>query len=187
MKSGSIRRNYLLGVLAVAAISTFMLALPGTAFACIAESACTGGTVVIGGYPVCSGGAFNGQQICSGTTSTSSAPSKPFSMAQRDHFQPYNMEYGSYLGSLGRYSVGTGYLNLGMYVSSNGGMSGDAGFAGGGYSLRNSGVSITDTAGLIAPGTNSPSYHENGGVGGLSGTYDASRFVGPNQKLLFNG
>jgi hypothetical protein len=76
---------------------------------------------------------------------------------------------------------------LGMYVSSNSGMSGDAGFAGGGYSLRNSGVSITDTAGLIAPGTNSPSYHENGGVGGLSGTYDASRFVGPNQHLFFNG
>ena len=53
--------------------------------------------------------------------------------------------------------------------------------------MRNSGVSITDTAGLIAPGTNSPSYHENGGGGGLSGTYDASRFVGPNQHLFFNG
>jgi hypothetical protein len=73
-----------------------------------------------------------------------------------------------------------------MYVS-NGGMSGDAGFSGEGYSLRNSGVSISDTAGLVAPGTNSPSYHENGGGGGLNGTYDASRFVGPNQKLLFNG
>jgi hypothetical protein len=77
--------------------------------------------------------------------------------------------------------------HLGMYVSSDSGMSGDAGFAGGGYSLRNSGVSTTDTAGLIAPGTNSASYRENGGGGGLNGTYDASRFVGPNQHFLFNG
>ena len=53
--------------------------------------------------------------------------------------------------------------------------------------MRNSGVSITDTAGLIAPGTNSASYRENGGGGGIAGTYDASRFVGANQRLLFNG
>jgi hypothetical protein len=74
---------------------------------------------------------------------------------------------------------------LGMYVS--GGPSGDAILGGGGYSLRNSGASISDTAGLIAPGTQSASYRENGGGGGISGTYDASRFVGPNQHLWFNG
>jgi hypothetical protein len=44
-----------------------------------------------------------------------------------------------------------------------------------------------NTAGLIAPGTQSASYRENGGGGGISGTYDASRFVGANQHLLFNG
>jgi hypothetical protein len=76
--------------------------------------------------------------------------------------------------------------HLGMYVS-NGGMSGDASLDGGGYSLRNGGVSLSDTAGLIAPGTQSASYRENGGGGGISGTYDASRLVGPNQHLLFNG
>jgi hypothetical protein len=201
MKS-SIRRNYLVG--AFAAISTFMLALPGTAFACIAESACTGGTVVINGFPVCSGGAFNGQQICSGPSTPSTTPTSG------THFQPnpfpqYNRAGSGTLGGLGGNGVGglaalgvagnfTGgsapsqlQNQLGMYVSSNNGMSGDGGFAGGGYSLRNSGVSISDTAGLVAPGTNSPSYHENGGLGGLSGTYDASRFVGPNQHLFFNG
>jgi hypothetical protein len=76
--------------------------------------------------------------------------------------------------------------HLGMYVS-NGGMSGDVTLGGGGYSLRNGGVSLSDTAGLIAPGTQSASYRENGGGGGISGTYDASRFVGANQHLLFNG
>jgi hypothetical protein len=69
----------------------------------------------------------------------------------------------------------------------DGGPSGDATLSGGGYSLRNSGASISDTAGLIAPGTQSASFRENGGGGGISGTYDASRFVGSNQHLLFNG
>jgi hypothetical protein len=77
--------------------------------------------------------------------------------------------------------------HLGMYVSSEGGMSGDGTLGGGGYSLRNGGVSLSDTAGLIAPGTNSASYRENGGGGGIAGTYDASRFVGANQRLWFNG
>jgi hypothetical protein len=77
--------------------------------------------------------------------------------------------------------------HLGMYVSSNGGMSSDVTLGGGGYSLRNSGASISDTAGLIAPGTNSASYRENGGGGGISYMYDASRLVGPNQKLGFFG
>jgi hypothetical protein len=85
----------------------------------------------------------------------------------------------------------TGYNNrnygqLGMYVS-NGGMSGDITLGGGGYSLRNGGASVSDTAGLIAPGTQSSSYRENGGGGGINGTYDASRFVGANQHLVFNG
>jgi hypothetical protein len=75
---------------------------------------------------------------------------------------------------------------LGMHVS-NGGTSGDVTLGGGGYSLRNGGVSISDTAGFIAPGTQSASYHENGGGGGISGMYDASRFVGANQHLLFSG
>jgi hypothetical protein len=88
-------------------------------------------------------------------------------------------------GSPGYGSHGNGSGQLGMYV--NGGMNSDVTLGGGGYSLRYGGVSISDTAGLFAPGTNSASYRENGGGGGISGTYDASRFVGPNQRLLFNG
>src|ERR1700733_4298835 len=75
--------------------------------------------------------------------------------------------------------------HLGMSI--NGGPSGDVTLGGGGYSLRNGGASTSDTAGLIAPGTNSASYRENGGGGGIAGIYDASRFVGSNQHLWFDG
>jgi hypothetical protein len=85
---------------------------------------------------------------------------------------------------LRKYPEWYGPGHLGMYVS-NGGA--DVTASGGGYSLRNGGVSTSDTAGLIAPGTQSASYRENGGGGGVNGTYDASRFVGPNQKLFFYG
>ena len=94
------------------------------------------------------------------------------------------------LGPFWRLGAGVGNNTvtggLGMYVSSNR-ENGDAIFGGGGYSVRNSGVATSDTAGLVAPGTPSASYRENGGGGGISGTYNASRFVGPNQTLLFNG
>jgi hypothetical protein len=133
--------------------------------------------------------------ICPGSSAPKSGthfmpnPFPSFSRAQQgrpDITDP--LEGFELLGVIGNLEYGLPWAyHLGMYVSSNSGVSGDAGFAGGGYSLRNSGVSVTDTAGLIAPGTNSASYHENGGVGGLSGTYDASRFVGPNQHLFFNG
>jgi hypothetical protein len=214
MKNSSIKRNYLFGasndhapacepwrgernwrryyvLLGLAAISTFTLALPGAAFACIAESTCTGGTVVINGFPVCSGGAFNGQQICSGPTNpSSSSPSAPtmkyFLQRHGDQYNSGGDDLGGVFGPGPFSSVNQGN-RLGMYVSSDGGMSGDVTLGGGGYSLRNGGVSISDTAGLIAPGTQSASYRENGGGGGIAGTYDASRFVGANQHLFFNG
>jgi hypothetical protein len=101
------------------------------------------------------------------------------------------VDFGSLIGQpqpgvIGAGSQDNGSGHLGMYVT-NGGIGGDVTLGGGGYTLRNGGVSTSDTAGLVAPGTNSASYRESGGGGGLSGTYDASRFVGPNQKLLFNG
>jgi hypothetical protein len=83
------------------------------------------------------------------------------------------------------YSLGTGYL--GMTVPNGGVPGNDIALNGGGFSLRNSGASISDTAGLIAPGTQSSSYRENGGGGGISYLYDASRLVGSNQKLGFYG
>jgi len=91
MKPGSIRRNYLFGafgglsndhasaceprrgmrnrwryyvLLGLAAISTITLALPGRALACI--NSCSGGTIAVdaNGFPFCSGGASNGQSVC---------------------------------------------------------------------------------------------------------------------------
>jgi hypothetical protein len=60
-------------------------------------------------------------------------------------------------------------------------------FGAGGYSARSSGVGITDTAGLLAPGSVSTASRINAGSGGLSGSYDASSFVGSNQKLILEG
>jgi hypothetical protein len=184
------RRYYVL--LGLAAISTFTLALPGAALACIAPNLCTGSTVVVNTFPVCSGGANDGQQICTGF-SPLATPSTPMQQKMNKiHLEQFGGDLNPGLDPGGVYGPSPSQIKsqgnqLGMYVSSNGGMSGDVTLGGGGYSLRNGGVSISDTAGLIAPGTQSASYRENGGGGGISGTYDASRFVGPNQHLLFNG
>jgi hypothetical protein len=196
MKSGSNKRSYLFGALGLAAVSMFTLAVPGTALACV--NSCTGGTegVNSSGFPFCSGGANNGQLVCSGpqnsggggSTPTNSTPKmKDLTKLPRGSTSA-PIDLSNLLNLDGPQSApnGSGSGHLGMYVS-NGGVSGDVTLGGGGYSLRNGGASISDTAGLIAPGTNSASYRENGGGGGISGTYDASRFVGPNQRLLFNG
>jgi hypothetical protein len=196
MTSSSIKRNYLYGAGLAAVLSSASIS---PAFA----ASFTDGN----------GNTCDTSQTIEGPGNTTICPASSSSAPKSGtHFMPnpfpsfsrapgvgaypgYGMTGGltdfDYLGHIGNYLAGNDrggpINNLGMYVSSDGGMSGDAGFAGGGYSLRNSGVSISDTAGLIAPGTNSASYRENGGGGGLNGTYDASRFVGPNQHLLFNG
>jgi hypothetical protein len=189
------RRYYVL--LGLAAIATFTLVLPGTALALV--TSCPGGivNVNIDGFPFCVGGPNNGQFLQSGggggspnSSPVGSPGQKTLPPEARNHMGPVGGD--SPLDNLLNLddpksgSKGNGSGQLGMYVS-NGGTSGDVTLGGGGYSLRNGGVSISDTAGLIAPGTNSASYRENGGGGGLSGTYDASRFVGPNQHLWFNG
>jgi hypothetical protein len=181
MKSGSIR-NYLFGGVGVIALSAVVS--PAFAYTDPAGFTCSLSqtvTTVVQGSTVL---------LClSDFGSAPGATTPVLTKMARDRLAAYFSAGEGGLGfALESLSGGSGSANshLGMYVS-NGGMSGDAGFGGGGYSLRNSGASISDSAGLIAPGTNSASYRENGGGGGLNGTYDASRFVGPNQKLLFNG
>jgi hypothetical protein len=194
MTSGSIRRNYLYGAGLAAVLSSASISPAFAApFTDANGNTCDTSQTIEGP---------GNTTICpahSGPTSGTQFRPSPFPSFSRAPFQsiyPGGNEGLTGLAFLGL--IGNLYQNdggapipqpnhLGMYVSSDSGMSGDAGFAGGGYSLRNSGVSITDTAGLIAPGTNSASYRENSGGGGLNGTYDASRFVGPNQHLLFNG
>jgi hypothetical protein len=190
MKS-SIRRNYLFG--AVGGLGTVLLFLGASTNAAHAFTDSTGATCTAAFVVTTNVG-----QFCSGGDSTPSTivPFVP-TKAGPFHLQPRSFGDGNQVFDFGFGGPVTapepesgpfnGPVGLGMYVSPNGGMSGDVTLGGGGYSLRNSGASVSDTAGLIAPGTNSPSYHENGGGGGLSGTYDASRFVGPNQHLWFNG
>ena len=77
--------------------------------------------------------------------------------------------------------------NLGMYVTPDTGFGNGFAFGAGGYSARSSGIGVTDTAGLLAPGSIANSSRTNAGSGGIAGSYDASYVVGPNQKLVLNG
>jgi len=186
MTSGSIRRNYLYGAgLAAVLLSASISPAFAVSFTDANGNTCDTSVTVAGP---------NGMGTFCPTSSSASpshsAPSVPPFKLREERLQsvPYLhslLDWWEFtLQSPGAdYNLSAGYL--GMYVS--GGPSGDASLDGGGYSLRNGGVSISDTAGLIAPGTQSASYRENGGGGGISGTYDASRLVGPNQHLLFNG
>jgi hypothetical protein len=45
----------------------------------------------------------------------------------------------------------------------------------------------TNSTGLLPPGARSPSYRDSVGGGGIGGSYDATRLVGPNQSLKFFG
>jgi hypothetical protein len=76
--------------------------------------------------------------------------------------------------------------HLGMYTSS--GTLDQSGFGGmgGGYGTRSSGVGVTDTVGVLAPGTKA-SVQDANGNGGIFGVYDATRFLPTNQGLLFSG
>jgi hypothetical protein len=80
-----------------------------------------------------------------------------------------------------------GGLRLGMSVTPDAGLGNGVSFGVGGFSARSNGVGVTDTAGLIAPGSVSTASRTNAGSGGISGSYDASNFVGANQKLVLNG
>ena len=194
MKNSSITRNYLFG--AFGGLSAVLL------------SASYSPAFALQQFTDVNGNTCNSPDettlLCAGSKPPVASP-PPFVPAKAGpfHLQPRSLGDGNtgfdfgFGGPLGDTDIGpfwepgaqkaVGFFRLGMYVSPNGGTSGDVTAGGGGYSLRNGGASVSDTAGLIAPGTNSPSYHENGGGGGLGGTYDASRFVGPNQHLLFNG
>jgi hypothetical protein len=63
------------------------------------------------------------------------------------------------------------------------------GAAGGGSAIRGSGYGISDTAGVLAPGTTGPSFRGVSGNGGIYGNIDASRFFGfsGNQSLILAG
>lgn len=53
--------------------------------------------------------------------------------------------------------------------------------------IHGSGFGSSDTAGLIKPGTPTPTFHDSYGGGGMSGIVDASALVGANQSLKFLG
>ncbi len=60
---------------------------------------------------------------------------------------------------------------------------------GGGSVSHGSGFGINDTAGLIAPGTTTPTFHDEGGGGGVKGIADLGRYLAlpNNQDLVVTG
>ena len=76
--------------------------------------------------------------------------------------------------------------HLGMYISPSGG-SNDGYLAGGGAVLHSSGYGLTDSAGVLAPGTKGPSLTDVSGGGSIGGYYDASWLLPASQGLLFRG
>lgn len=79
--------------------------------------------------------------------------------------------------------------HLGMYLTSSTPTLDEWGASGGGSVITGKGYRITDTAGLLAPGTTGPSFRAVDGNGGIYGSVDASRFFGMslNQSLMLYG
>lgn len=82
--------------------------------------------------------------------------------------------------------------HLGMYVSQPSDLTAwGAGWGalGSGSVLHSSGYGLSDTAGVLAPGTTSPRVRDVSGSGSIFGTVDATRVLGlpANQSLLLSG
>jgi hypothetical protein len=74
-----------------------------------------------------------------------------------------------------------------MQIVPHGSVSGDAVGYGGLSSVRNSGYTVTDSAGQVAPGTVSPSLRSNSGGGGIDAYWDFSHLLSGNQRLKLGG
>jgi hypothetical protein len=77
-------------------------------------------------------------------------------------------------------------LHLGMQVSPSSTNAFDAYGVGGASVTRGSGYGVTDSAGLLAPGTTAPSFRDASGNGGITGSY-AVAGLPVNQRLSFSG
>jgi hypothetical protein len=131
----------------------------------------------------------SGPSVCPGGSSSSNSGSKDTKMrAGPGGFGPFTDADDT--GGIGSDLIfgppAATYNHLGLTVVPDGVSNGVA-FGAGGYSARSSGVGVTDTAGLLAPGSISTSSQTSAGSGGIAGSYDASYLVGSNQKLVLNG
>jgi len=105
------------------------------------------------------------------------------------NFDIWEAQYGSDPGmDFGGGGQGTYSGHLGMYVSSGTPDQQGWGAAGGGSIMRSSGIGVTDTAGILAPGA-TVNFRDTSGNGGLFYTIDATRFFGipANQSLFLTG
>jgi hypothetical protein len=198
-------------LLALAAISTFILALPNTASACV--NSCPGGTVGVngGGFPFCQGGANNGQLVCTsgsgGGGGNSSTPGRiPFPLipfgTNFGGFDANNMPLritGEWLQGLAGGGptplpvapgmmlggpVNATPIKFSIYspeLSAGPYATGDV------LTVHNSGYRASDSNGAIAPGSVAPGFNSTQGGGGANLQADGGSLLGfsSNQSLLF--
>jgi hypothetical protein len=105
-----------------------------------------------------------------------------------DQFKAEGKEAGINPSTYGTHPTGgVSSSHLGMYIYAPEYSSpGWDGF-GGGAVVHNGGASVTDSAGTLAAGTNSPTFRAAVGNGGIGATIDASRFFGVSGTLLLRG
>jgi hypothetical protein len=202
--------------LAAAAIGAFVMAFPVAAMACVTPQACFGnGGFNSGGFCEFTQAqlqanpslqSLNNQPLCTNGPPPETIAAKEVAAPIRWLIQrpvvtatiieilqpnPENtVEFVQRLGeAIENRSLSQSGSHLGMYTSS--GAAGDlaAAAGGGGYVIHSNGYGVTDTAGVVAPGTTTGNFRDTGGSGGIAGTYDASRLFGlpGNQQLLLQG
>jgi hypothetical protein len=129
-----------------------------------------------------------GPSVCPGGLG---APGEPSSADDRR----FQRRQGTFMPIWGDVDIGPIFLpppppetlRLGMFVTPDSGFGNGVAFGAGGFSARSSGVGVTDSAGLVTPGSVSTASRTTAGTGGISGSYDASNFVGSNQRFILNG
>jgi hypothetical protein len=102
----------------------------------------------------------------------------------RDHPQLFPEAKGTALAPAG------GGAHLGMYVRPEHEAPSDSiSLSGGGAAINNDGYGVKDSAGVLAPGTQTPGFNDAVGGGGVEGSFDAARLfgLGGGQSLTLSG
>jgi len=191
-------------LLCAAATLAFLMALPAAASACVTKSQCTGGGGTVSGG-TCIGGSFPNTPICSTPTKKKKnemkgdiggrVVPKPDPFLRWVWVDPLE---GPRHGALGAaaglvYGLGSGVglsgAHLGLYTTPAPNASNSLSVYGGGAGIQNDGYGAKDTAGLLAPGTQTPDYDAGVGATGVQGSFDATRLFGlaGDQQLTVNG
>ncbi len=200
-----------------AATLTFLVALPAAAWACVTPFQClnAGGTV---SGKTCVGGAFPNTPICQALTKkeTKAIKKKQEEEDKKQEEEDKKKQdirrntaakyltplpfIGSGAESMGQQAAaglmsglgsgaGLSGAHLGLYTTPAPNLNTSLSVYGGGAGVQNDGYGAKDSAGLLAPGTQTPDFDAGVGTTGIQGSLDATRLFGlaGNQQLTVNG